>query len=838
MKVSSRMMQQQRPRPHVFALDGGLDLVTMHQGKKPGSILAGANIEMVAGRQGYGRIGGYERCCDDFVPSNVAVKFFRITNPIGGAIAIGDAFTTTGTGGGDDGVITSGFKIFGNPVYSLENIDTPVIGQIIVVATHGNSFIPGFIYTGTTSGFTLLELVADTSAYTNSQLQAYLRSAFELVRGLVPRVPGTGEVNGGFRLSGLNYAIRRQKLYKADAGAWSEVSLPRVMYFNNGLSAFKAGDQITDGTATGTIASLTLQSGAWNFALAGVDQAAGYLTLTGVTGGPFTLSAELKVVGDAVPAVVNGAFATDTIWTKGTGWTIAAGKATRAAEPAQSDLTEPFVLATGRSVAVTFTVSDYTAGTLYPIVGSVVGSPVTANGTYTQRFTTPIGVTTAGFRGDAGFIGSVDDVSFATARRALVSKVDAAYSLPAGGVYKTVTYNFTNVANNESVYGVNGVSEAFEFDGTNFIPIFYPGLSSVFPFDIYIHQERLMLAFPGGQVAYSVAGQPRVDNPLLGSGTWSTGSEVTGFKKIHGNCLAIFSQKSIYLLLGTGIYNATTATRDWNFVQHDSSIGAVLGSVALGGAPIFASGQDFRIIQATQTSAGYESTPLFRLSQPYLQDNLDKVVCAVWCRTKAQHRIFFNNGQAVYATFDAGKAKGATPVHLPLIVRSAWTEFENGIEKMWFTSDSGYLYRMDSGNTFDDQPITGSFRVPFYSYGSNVTEKHFPELILELSAPVLLTNDTTITYAVNHAYGSVGWPRPVVETINELENYGGLYGNNPGFGKFAWGGAIVSQLLAYLDGWGPNMSFFISFSSQYDNAFSFMTATVMYIPLGPVGREI
>ncbi len=83
--------------------------------------------------------------------------------------------------------------------------------------------------------------------------------------------------------------------------------------------------------------------------------------------------------------VTNGGFDTDTIWTKGTGWTIASGVA-HAANITDSNLSlTPFPVTIGRVYQFTYTISNYSAGTFRVYVGnSNVTVSSTANGTYTQ----------------------------------------------------------------------------------------------------------------------------------------------------------------------------------------------------------------------------------------------------------------------------------------------------------------------------------------------------------------------------------------------------------------------------------------------------------------------
>jgi hypothetical protein len=816
----------QAPRAYPFVLDGGLDLISSQMMKKPGAIIAGSGVEMVGGKQGYRRPSGYERCCDDILPSETEVLFFEIKTPTGvGEILVDELFT-------------SGTK----KCRSLDAIVSPTAGDVIAVATHSTGWAVDDVLTGTANGFTVALIVTDTSDYTTAELQAYIVQAIEQTRANVPEITGTGTVAGGFRLRGKNYVFRDGKLLRGDAYAWTEIDMPQVMYFDEGVEEFEAGDVITDGTRTATVISITAQAGAWNYSYDAIDQSNGYITTIDASGA-FTVDANLKLVtGGGIPTLLNGTFATDTVWKKGTpGWTIGTGVATcSGAQITTSDLSQPYIVADKRSVAVTFTLTR-TAGTVKLFLGASESPSYNTAGTYTYVITRTTGDDDddfIGFRADADFTGTIDNVSCVVGRIAKVKTVNTDYTLPTTGRYKTRTYNFSNVADADSVFGVSGTKDAFEFDGTNYVPILHQDFETTFPYDVNIHQERLELIFPGGQDVRSVSGQPRVFNALLGSVVYSTGSEIVGSKKIHHNAEAIFCESGIWLLLGTGIYDEDTATRDWQFVEHDSSLGASMGSIANLGPSVFVSGVDFRTVSATDTTAQYKSDQIFKQSQPLLANNKDKISTSLWCREKSQYRLFFNTGSAMFCTFDGGKQKGATAVSYPDVVRNAWSEIEDTVEKMWFTSDDGYLYRMDSGNTYDDDYITGSFRIPFYHYGSPRILKQFPQMVIELDSPLILTGNTEMSYTVNHAYGDPGYPRPVVETLTDFDSAGGFFGNNAGYGNFVWGGPIVSEILGYLDGYGANMSVLVTYQTKYDNAWTFISAIVDYIPLGIAGREI
>ena len=109
--------------------------------------------------------------------------------------------------------------------------------------------------------------------------------------------------------------------------------------------------------------------------------------------------------------VVNGDFATDTDWLKGTGWTISGGTA-NAAIPVASGLTAIVgALTIGTTYKLTYTISNYSAGNIVIQAGwQSSGTSRSANGTYTE-YLVCAGDTKVAFLGTSSFTGSIDNVS-------------------------------------------------------------------------------------------------------------------------------------------------------------------------------------------------------------------------------------------------------------------------------------------------------------------------------------------------------------------------------------------------------------------------------------------
>lgn len=111
--------------------------------------------------------------------------------------------------------------------------------------------------------------------------------------------------------------------------------------------------------------------------------------------------------------VANGGMDADITWTKGTGWTIGAGVAAKAAGTA-SNLSQACTLVAGGIYRIDFIVTAYTAGTIKPafLGGTTVnGTARSSAATFTEELTALSGNVTFAMVADAAFAGSIDQVA-------------------------------------------------------------------------------------------------------------------------------------------------------------------------------------------------------------------------------------------------------------------------------------------------------------------------------------------------------------------------------------------------------------------------------------------
>lgn len=197
--------------------------------------------------------------------------------------------------------------------------------------------------------------------------------------------------------------------------------------------------------------------------------------------------------------VTNGTFTTDSDWTLGDDWSIAAGVATHAAG-AESEISQTLAIALipGYTYTLTFTTSSVTAGSIVASVGGVAGTPRTTSATFKETFVAG-STSELSFLASDDFDGSIDNVTItawtlgtgwttgsgvATATGAISTALSQTanynYPLVAGQSY-IVTYTATRSAGTVTV-NIGGTAGTTRSSSATFTEVILAGSTQAISF--------------------------------------------------------------------------------------------------------------------------------------------------------------------------------------------------------------------------------------------------------------------------------------------------------------------------------------------------------------------
>jgi hypothetical protein len=259
------MQQNQLPRVQydMIQLRGGLDQVTPTLSLPSGYARSSSNFECSI-NGGYSRIAGYERFDGHASPSDAIYNILSCT--ITGSVSVGDTIN------GETSSATA--KVIA------------IVGSDLVVTRATGIFTVG---ENARVGVTVFGVVTSSGGVSGDGLTdaTYRALAADDYRASISAVPGAGAILGVFFFNGLVYAFRGNvgasavNLYKSSAAGWVQVTFGEELSFNQGNIAIEDGDTVTGFTsgATGVVARVVLQSGAWTS-----NDATGRLILSSTTG--------------------------------------------------------------------------------------------------------------------------------------------------------------------------------------------------------------------------------------------------------------------------------------------------------------------------------------------------------------------------------------------------------------------------------------------------------------------------------------------------------------------------------------------------------------------------
>ena len=396
-------------------------------------------------------------------------------------------------------------------------------------------------------------------------------------------------------------------------------------------------------------------------------------------------------------------------------------------------------------------------------------------------------------------------------------------ALPPGGRYEFINHNFYGSSGFLRMYGCNGVGSAFEFDGANFTPIL-SRMAVDTPTRIAAHKKHLFLAFPGGVAQFSSLGDPLVFDPIIGAGEIGMGDEITDFIPDNAGLLTILAAGSVGNLYGND-------AADFELQTLSSEAGALPWTAEKMGTAIYADNRGVRSMAATQAYGNFSVGTLTEAIQPLL-DTYRKAkvqpVASVRVRRKTHYRLFFSNmdGISIYL----GKKK---PEILPfnlgkLITCICSVEDDDNDEKVFFGSDDGFVYQMESGTSFDGEPIDYFLRLPFNHFRTPQQRKRWHKAVLECKE----SPQMSISVSADLDYGDPF--EGGIDVRDFVINGGGGSWDISAWDQFYWSSSTEGIAEADLDGVSKNISLLMAGSADDEPPHLLQGLTIFYSARGLV----
>ena len=489
---------------------------------------------------------------------------------------------------------------------------------------------------------------------------------------------------------------------------------------------------------------------------------------------------------------------------------------------------------------------EFSAGTAEFLEGeTITGAPSGATATIMG-----VGVTSGSWSGSdaAGRIYIKDRSGGFTASDTITSTSGSAdcdsgalaTAFPVGGKYEFRNYNFGGSTATNYMWGVNGVGRGFRFDGTDFSFVHVTGLTNVTDTPAHLHAHKKQLFFSiGASLQHSGVGTPMVWNAIFGAAELSTGDTITGLRDQPGDILGVFCRNRTYLLYGDDANN-------WDFVNYSLERGAIEWSIQDLGYSVYYDDRGIHSLMQTDAYGDLKLTSLSEIIDPLIQAKKSLVTHSVRVKTKNQYRVFFTDNSSIFVRFDARGRAEFMPIEYDHEVTAICAEEDtDGLERIFFGSDDGFVYEADDGENFDGAVIEHNLILAFCHCGSPRQEKRYHRATVQLDSmdPPLKTlyedpvsdgnpDANFLRVQAEYSYGNPNQP-PSVTTEAADVNVGGAYWDaGDSWGDFYWDGQIVGEGIAYIDGQGINVSLSMRGETYFERPHTLQSVTLNFSPRG------
>jgi hypothetical protein len=384
---------------------------------------------------------------------------------------------------------------------------------------------------------------------------------------------------------------------------------------------------------------------------------------------------------------------------------------------------------------------------------------------------------------------------------------------PAGAI-QAISGAFSHYnSNDEAMFWVDGVTSAVHvWNGTTYSTITHANLpTTVFPVNIGIWENRLFVVYPNGSILFSKVGRPDDFDAATGyAGEIDVGEPVTDLITAAGK-LTIYTRSKIKVVH----YGSTTDQFVFKMDDFSEKIGAIGNTVqSLYEQVYFCDDRGPSQLGATAETGGFSVQNIGEKVETEFNNNKDNITGSLVDVVNRRYYIFYTSGTVSYGlifTINKKKLKGIGRFqldHKGTVVASGIQT--DGTPLMLFGNDSGFVFQMESGTSFDGDNILTRFITSYYHYGSPRHWKNFLRLHFEIDCGSQMPFTTGTLYD----YGS-----PLLANVpNQDQNVSGgssTWGSGIAWGSFTWGAGVLGRGIAYIHGYGSNMAVLVETEEKY-----------------------
>lgn len=416
---------------------GGLDEITPQAEIKPGRILQGTNWEC-AENGGYRFTHGFERFDGQPLPSTTS--YWLIDFDSGSTAIVAGNMVYQYENGLSSPATASGKALTNAVLESGSYVGGDAAGYLVLTNVEDTFVDNGILYVSSVDVATAASAAVLEGSESDTDNATWKTLAVTTARGLIAAPTGSGPIRGVCEYNDTTYCFRDNtagtacQMWQATDSGWSLCSLGRSLSFTSGGTYEIQEDDTITGQNSGATAKVKRVI---------VDSGSG-MSLVYESGGTFEVKA-----GDVIIGETSGAFATVESVVLSSGTWAGGNAAGNFVLESQTGTFQEETIKVGSNLNVATLTGDSTGSQWDG--GNAAGRLII----YSQSGT---------FQSETINVGATSNV-------ATIAGNSTANSLVAGGKYEFVVHNFIGSSTGYRMYGCDGASYGFEWDGYTFVPI-------------------------------------------------------------------------------------------------------------------------------------------------------------------------------------------------------------------------------------------------------------------------------------------------------------------------------------------------------------------------------